>query len=876
MIGAVLGNYRVEAKLGEGGMGEVWLATDVRLGRHVALKFLSDEVTRDAARVFRFEREARAASALNHPNVCTIFGLGETTDRERYIAMEYVDGVTLRERLAAPLRVADALDIAIQVASALSAAHAAGIVHRDIKPENVMIRPDGLVKVLDFGLAKLAIPAEEQDARPTETLLATRVGTVVGTAGYMSPEQAEGKVVDGRSDVFAFGALLYEMTAGHPAFRADSMVATLAAILHKDPAPLPTALPPELKALVFRCLRKRPEDRYQDVQDVRIALEEIRDAVGGHRSGPMLTSRATRAIPAAAIWMLVGVAVIAVAVWGFRDARVANEPAYEVVPLTSDAGFEGAPSFSPDGSLVAYSWNGPSQDNYDIYVKQIGAPKPLRLTSHPAEDRFPAFSPDGQSIGFFRVANGRATYIVTPAVGGSERTVADVPAVSAGLTPIAVSWPSAWLPNGRSVVLDGLRVLSLDTGALSDLRDPSGKPVAGWFPTLSSDGRTLGFCRPSTSFAEYRLYTIDLTNEGIPRGDPEKLIDLEGEVYGLAWTANGRQLVFSSGPLSGASGLLKALSRVTARKGAVPEPLPFGGDVTLPAISRQGSRLAFVRNTWEPDIYRARLPESGTPAPPAERFVSSTRSDWNPQYSPDGRHLAFESNRTGQSAVWMSDADGSNLVEVFSRAGRHSGTPRWSPDSQRLAFDSSAEGSFDIYVIRPGSREPVRLTADPADDAIPSWSPDGQWIYFMSNRSGRRDVWRVAATGGAAVQITRNGGVCAHTSADGTQIYYTKGDGDSTLWTMPVSGGPERLVLPSVMNRAFVVFREGLYFIPHADAQGRFAVHYLDLSTGRITPVSPIAGPANIGLSVSPDGRYVLYSQTNTGDSDLMLVEGFR
>ena len=874
MIGSAIGPYRVESKLGEGGMGEVWLATDVPLGRKVALKLLPD-ATQDPARTARFEREARAASALSHPNVCTILGLGQTIDGRHYIAMEYVGGATLRTRLSgAPLSLGDALDIAIQVAAALSAAHAAGIVHRDIKPENVMIRPDGLVKVLDFGLAKLVTPDDASDGRSTDTFLATRVGTVVGTVGYMSPEQAEGKLVDLRSDVFAFGALLYELTCGRPAFRADSIAGTLAAILEKDPPPLPDALPSNLSTLVFRCLRKRPDDRYQDMRDVRITLEEIRDAVGGRRRAPTAATPA-RLSMAAALWALAGIVIIAAVAWVFLGRRVANEPAYTVVPLTSDAGFEGAPSFSPDGSQVAYSWNGPAQDNFDIYVKQIGAPKPLRLTSDPAEDRFPVFSPDGLSIGFFRLVGGRASYVVMPAVGGSERTVADVPAIPSALSPIAGSWPSAWLPDGRSVVVDGLRVLSLDAGELRPLRDASHEAVTGWFPAVSPDGRTLAFCRPlNANSTEYSLYTIPLTTDGAPGGSPTKLIDMDGDVYGLAWTTDSRQLVFASGALSGTSGILKELSRITAQAGAVPERLPFGQDVTLPAIARRGTRLAFVRNTWAPDIYRGMLPAAGTAAP-AERFVSSTRSDWNPQYSPDGRHLAFESNRTGQSAIWMGDADGSNLLEVFSKAGKHSGTPRWSPDSQRIAFDSSAEGTFDIYVIRPGSREPLRVTSDAADDAIPSWSPDGQSLYFMSNRSGRQEIWTVAATGGAAVQITRNGGVCVHPSADGTRIYYTKQDGDSKLWTMPAAGGPEHEVLPSVVNRAFVVFGDGLFYIPRADEHG-YAVHHLDLSTGAITRVLPIAGIANLGLSVSPDRRYVLYAQVDAGDSDLMLVDGFR
>jgi len=876
MIGTIIGEYRVESRLGAGGMGEVWLATDMRLGRKVALKLLPLQLTKDPALASRLEREARAASVLNHPNVCTILGLGVHSDGQRYIAMEHVDGSTLRDRmLAGPLGIADALDVAIQVASALSAAHAAGIVHRDVKPENVMIRPDGLVKVLDFGLAKLVTPVDESRPPATTTLLST-VGTVVGTAGYMSPEQAEGTAVDHRSDVFAFCSMLYELLAGTPAFRRESTLATLAAVLEKEPAPLPVSLPPDLKTLVMRCLRKRPDERHNDMRDVRIALEDIRDGVVGHHGGVQKGRRSPRvSVPAAAAWGLLAVGVAA-AMWVYQATRDTKHLPLEAVPLTSDAGFEEAPSFSPDGNQVAYSWDGPNRNNIDIYIKLIGAPRPLRLTTDPADDLYPAFSPDGRSVGFVRVSGTNATYVVTPAVGGSERTVAAIPATSADpITPAGASWSSAWLPGGRGIVLDGLRVLSLDTGELRPVRDGSGTAVTGWFPAVAPDGHSLAFCRPA-SVAAFSLYALDLAGNGEPRGSPRKLADVDGDVFGLTWTSDSRQIVFAGGELSGTSGLSKVLWKVAALEGARPERLPFGVDLTLPAISRYGARLAFVRNSLAPDIYRARIMPPDAASAPVERFVSSTRSDWNPQYSPDGRRLAFESTRTGQSAIWMSDAEGSNLVEVFSKTGKHSGTPRWSPDSQWLAFDSSAEGNFDIYVIRPGSRQPRRLTTDPSDDAIPSWSPDGRGIYFASNRSGRREVWKVPAAGGSAVQITRSGGLCVHASTDGTRIYYTKNDGDSALWTMPVAGGPEREVLPSVMNRNFVVFGGGLYFIPRADPQGRYSIQYLDFATAAVTVVVPMAGVVNLGLSVSPDGRYATYAQAETGDSDLMLVEGFR
>ena len=286
--GSRLDAYEIVRPLASGGMGEVWLATEVRLGRNVALKVLPADLTRDSLRVARFEQEARAASALNHPNVCTIHALGETSEGQHYIAMEYVEGETLRQRLSTTrLSIREALDIAIQVAAALSAAHAAGIVHRDIKPENVILRPDGLVKVLDFGLAKLApIPADAGSTDNAPTVLKTDVGIVVGTAAYMAPEQARGLDVDARTDIWSLGVLLYEMVAGHRPFQGTTNVELSSAILRDPPAPLPAHVPPTVGRVVRKCLAKDPGQRYLQVSEVRAALE-VSPADHGSRGIPI-------------------------------------------------------------------------------------------------------------------------------------------------------------------------------------------------------------------------------------------------------------------------------------------------------------------------------------------------------------------------------------------------------------------------------------------------------------------------------------------------------------------------------------------------------------------------------------------------------------
>jgi Tol biopolymer transport system component len=258
------------------------------------------------------------------------------------------------------------------------------------------------------------------------------------------------------------------------------------------------------------------------------------------------------------------------------------------------------------------------------------------------------------------------------------------------------------------------------------------------------------------------------------------------------------------------------------------------------------------------------------------RFIASTRTDNAAQYSPDGKRIAFESDRNGPNkGIWASDADGSKAMELFSQAGASCGTPRWSPDGQRIAFDCISEGNLDIYVIRASGGKPIALATDLADDVAPSWSKDGHWVYFTSRRTGRDEVWKVSAGGGEAVLVTRNGGGPAFESFDGKSIYYLKGDYSGGLWKMLVSGGEESQVLSSVVQRAFSLVSGGIYFIPASGADGKSSLQFLSFATGKVKTIAPISGSPGEGLSVSPDGRFILYTQVDEA-SDLMLVENFR
>src|SRR5215510_7235453 len=446
-VGQHVGQYKILSLLGSGGMGKVYLAQDSKLGRKVALKLLHASFTKDDQRVRRFEQEARAASALNHPNILTIFDI-EEIEGIHFIATEYIEGKTLREHIAdRKLELSEALDLVIQVASALSTAHQAGIVHRDIKPENIMVRPDGYVKVLDFGLAKLTERKSVSDDPESRafTAVKTDTGVVMGTARYMSPEQARGLPVDVRTDIFSLGVVLYEIVTVHLPFEGDTASDVIVSILEKEPPPIsnynPEA-PAELQGIISKALCKAKEERYQVVKDLLIDLKNLKQDLesgakldrakqgrirsgrqsGGVGEGPVFTTK--RLIWFAMLMIVIG----GVGAWLYfsRSASEPPLPPMKYVSFTDFPGGESWPAFSPDGNQIAFSWNGENGDNDDIYVKLIGSVKPLRLTTNPAVDYCPTWSPDGRQIAFVRISDSEIAIYTVPALGGAERKLLSV------------------------------------------------------------------------------------------------------------------------------------------------------------------------------------------------------------------------------------------------------------------------------------------------------------------------------------------------------------------------------------------------------------------------------------------------------------------
>ena len=566
MIGQTISHFEIVDKLGEGGMGVVYKARDTHLDRFVAIKVLPPEKVANPERKRRFVQEAKSASALNHPHIVTIYDIDEV-DGVDFIAMEYVAGRTLDALIPRKgMRLGDVLKYAVQIADALAAAHEAGIVHRDLKPGNVIVGDDGRVRLLDFGLAKLTEPSEAPELDATQTIKGpgsgphTEEGAILGTVSYMSPEQAEGKKVDARSDIFSFGSLLYEMVTGQRAFQGESKLSTLSAILREKPKPLRELAPDtpaELERIVNRCLRADLARRAQHMADVRLALEELKEESD---SGTLVSGAQNgRPQPAGARWTI-GIAVAALTVmvvaawiWIVRSPETAPATPLTAVPLTSSVGFEDSASFSPDGNQVAFSWNGENGDNFDIYVKLIGSPAPLRLTTDPAWDGKPAWSPDGRQIAFVRLSDEGPAVILVPAIGGPERVLASRDLRVARWNS---RWPSiSWFPDSRWLVIDGLTLVSTETGETLELTSNQGF-FPDYSPAVSPGGRAIAFSR-YTGASSWEIYLVELTGDLSPKGEPERLTLLEADSNSSAWTPDGAEVVFASGPFLGRKSLWK-------------------------------------------------------------------------------------------------------------------------------------------------------------------------------------------------------------------------------------------------------------------------------------------------------------------------------
>ena len=695
--GTRLGSYEILAALGAGGMGEVYRAHDTKLNRDVAIKVLPDLFANDPGRLARFQREAQVLASLNHPNIAHIHGL-EESNGTRALVMELVEGPTLADRIAnGPIPLPEALPIAKQIAEALEAAHEQGVIHRDLKPANIKVRTDGTVKVLDFGLAKAIDPEGPRSASasqsPTITTPAmTQAGMILGTAAYMSPEQARGQEVDKRTDIWAFGGVLYEMLTGHAAFGRDTMSDTLAAILDHDPdwTLLAATTPPALGRLLKRCLDKDVKRRLRDIGDVGI---ELRDLLASQQSAEVRQPIAVSTTPlrlrtwlglAATVILLTLGAAYLIHRLGSGEAPARGEAKIE--QFTRDSGLTTMPTLSPDARLIAYASDRAGRGDLDIWVQQVTGGTPLQLTTDMADDQMPEFSPDGSQIAF-RSERGNGGVYVVPALGGEARLVAEGgewPRFSPDGRKIAY-WVGQWRGN-PSALATASYVLDLNGGSPTQVL--SGFAVAR-DPRWAPDGQSLlvlGRRALDAPLEEsFDWWWVPLDGRPAVKTGLLDLMDLRREtdkevVTAGPWTDEGFML--------GIRGSLWSVpvSWTTGRSNGTPRQLTFGagGVYRFPAVSKDGRLIVFNVSSLTRTIERVSLVDPT--AVPAILYSESGSGASRPSQTLDGSTVLFQRNSSQFTEAWVRDMRTGQQRSILRLDAASGLSPTLSPDATRVAY----------------------------------------------------------------------------------------------------------------------------------------------------------------------------------------------
>lgn len=547
-----------------------------------------------------------------------------------------------------------------------------------------------------------------------------------------------------------------------------------------------------------------------------------------------------------------------------------------IVPLTSYPGTEDNATFSPDGSRIAFSWQPDDGSAVGVYTQVIGASgSPLQLA---ANAFVPAWSPDGRFVSFLRQTSsgtGVSLFLI-PALGGPERKLAvfELPRF-ASLCPV-----QAWTPDGNWIVVPdradhegpfALTAISVATGERKRLTNPPSGVIGDSAPAISSDGKELAFVRSSGPLVEDVFLQV-LAVEAVDKPAPRRITGLGWHILDLL--RDGRELLFTADH-EGA----KRLWRISIDRLGPPVLVEGIGPVGAHlALSLKGDRLAYSDLRGYPDIWRQDIPEVAHTARPASRLIASTRSQWNARISPDGRKIAFASDRTGSFEIWVSDASGNHPMQLTSFGGPVNGTPRWSPDSSRIAFDTRVNGNADIYVVNAEGGQPRRFTKGSSENAVPSWSHDGLWIYFISNRSGQNQLWKMPAAGGQAIELSQGGAADALESPDGRFVYLARAPGITSLWRVPASGGAEEKILDGIfLALTFDVTNKGIYYVrQRTSTEARQGVEFFSFASHTREWVVSIDRPLHFGLSISPDEKWLAFAALKQNSGDLMMVDRFR
>jgi Tol biopolymer transport system component len=846
-------------------MGRVYSAHDPDLNREVAVKVIARRAGTSTSE--RFIREAQAASALNHPNIITVYEVIRSGPMIA-IAMELVNGTSLRHFCGTSQPLGKVALWGRQIADALAAAHAHGIVHRDIKPENLVLRPDGYIKVLDFGLARQTGADRADDG-------------IEGTLGYMSPEEVLQRPITAASDIFSLGIVLYELASGTNPFRADTAGATTRLIQGMDTPPLSghaKRIPQKLDRLLRAMLSKSPSDR-PTAAEVAARLERLTQP-------PLLRRRAAWTVA-----VLAACALGSTAVWMalLVDRSGDKHVLLQSLPLDSEPASETAPAFSPDGASVVYASDSGSPGIHHIVTRTVtglstgsGGSVPVRmLTSGPQDDTNPVWSRDGANIAFLRTVDAATLQaIVIPTAGGRERVVANL----RGSRPSARKYLT-WAPDSNAIVASNrlkaafaLRLYRFPiSGGLAQALTEGPDAAQDVSPAFSPDGRWLAFLRWENG-ATYALWAVPQ-----PVGKAKLLVTSPVPITSFAWKPDSRSIVYGGGPMSTGE-----LRQATVDGQHALAPFALEGQPDQITVAPKGARLAYVLQNLDANIWRLPLDRKGKGnSPRPEKLFASVREEMDPAYSPDGKSIAFVSNRSGHWNLWMGNADGSGLRE-FEAQSLLPFHPAWSPDSREIAFDSAASGKGEIWIIAAGGGRPRRLVAIPGGAQVPSWTSDGKRVFFYTNAEGTRQIWEVPAAGGTPVQLTRGGTYDPAESADGRYLYHGSVL-SAGVWRIPLAprsadgslanqdGELIRETLPVTGHRFWTLGQGGIYFV---DARNEPAVlKFLDLTSRKLTVMATLPKPPakfTRGLSISPDGRYALYCQDDVDRYEIRVVENFR
>jgi Tol biopolymer transport system component len=733
--GASLGPYELRGLIGAGGMGEVYRAFDPRLGRDVALKVVPDDIAADTRRRERFRREAHAIAALTHPHIVTVHS-AEDIDGHLVLVMELVEGRTLAEVIpSGGLPLSRLVKIAVQIADALGAAHDRGIIHRDLKPRNVMVGADGRVKVLDFGLAKLRDPQDGTASRHETASLfeLTGDGKIVGTAAYMSPEQAEGRPLDHRTDLFSLGILLYEMASGERPFRGESIVSVLSAILRDVPRPLAELnprLPREFTRIVRRCLAKEPDERYQSAKDLRLDLEDLRQelssseqAIDGAGAGRALWSR--RRIVAGLVLLAAGAgAAVPWLLWRNAKRQGPQVVLVHAARLTSEPGIESAPDISPDGEWVVYSR--PLEGVTRIFLQSVGGERPLDLTGDSAQGSGQAaFSPDGTQIAY-RSGRAGGGLFVMGRTGELSRKVLDTgywPTWSPDATRLAYS--SDQVVEAPFAYAGGAQVwtLELATGKRSRLSE-----LDGTQPSWSPHDKRIAFWGVDPKTQNRDIWTVPVTGGAAVRITDDAEIDATP-----IWSSDGRYLYFSS-TRGGTTNLWRV--PIDEASGAVTGPMePItvpAQNAVLPRLSRDGRRLVYMASSWSSDVYTMPFDLERPAITGPARWILGGPHYWTQlRAEPEGQRLASV-RVSHQRDLVVAGADGSNPQRLTNeRIGVR--CPTWAPDGKTIAVLTTQRGDKDIILVEPDGGRVRRLGNLPVTGQVGclSWSPDGRRLTLV-------------------------------------------------------------------------------------------------------------------------------------------------